>query len=375
MSKKKKIPWTQIIFFAVMLSAGAICGVLIARYLDMSANESNGMDFLSLAILFIGMYVGIYVQLIIHEAGHLVFGLLTGYKLSSFRIGSLMWLNENGKLSLKRLSIAGTGGQCLMVPPELVDGKIPVVLYNLGGSIFNVVFGIIFMLLYMLCKNIPIIPVLFAMTALFGLVFALANGVPMRLGAVDNDGYNALSLSRRKDALRAFWVQMKTNEQISKGIRIKDMPEEWFEVPDDESMKNSMCATVGVFACSRLMDQHKFDEADALMSHLLSIDSGIVGIHRNLMICDRIYCELIGEKRSDILDSYMTKEQQKFMKSMKKFPSVLRTEYLYALIAEKDTDKANKVKELFEKVVRTYPYKSDIEGERELISIAENTIE
>lgn len=62
------------------------------------------------------------------------------------------------------------------------------------------------------------------------------------------------------------------------------MPEEWFTVPSDEAMKNSMAAAVGVFACNRLMDAQYFAKADAVMRHLLEIDSGIIGLHRNLMI-------------------------------------------------------------------------------------------
>ena len=56
---------------------------------------------------------------------------------------------------------------------------------------------------------------------------------------------------------------------------------------------------------------------------------------------------------------------------MKTFPSVLRTEYAYALLGEKDIDKAQKIKDQFEKCAKTYPYPSDIDSERELMEIAE----
>lgn len=50
-----------------------------------------------------------------------------------------MWVKENNQLKFKSLSITGTGGQCLMSPPEMKDGKIPIILYNLGGAILNIV--------------------------------------------------------------------------------------------------------------------------------------------------------------------------------------------------------------------------------------------
>ena len=107
------------------------------------------------------------------------------------------------------------------------------------------------------------------------------------------------------------------------------------------------------------------------MEHLVGIESGIIGLHRSMLICDRMFCELIGENRQDVLDSMLTKEQKQFMKSMKKYPSVLRTEYVYALLGTKDEAKAKASLDLFEKTARTYPYPSEIQAERELIEIAQ----
>ena len=56
---------------------------------------------------------------------------------------------------------------------------------------------------------------------------------------------------------------------------------------------------------------------------------------------------------------------------MRTFPSVIRTEYAYALLVEQDQGKAGKAMETFEKVAKTYPYPNDINSERELIQIAQ----
>ena len=257
-----------------------------------------------------------------------------------------------------------------MAPPDMVDGKIPVILYNLGGSLMNIIAAMVALVVYFVFRNIPLLAMAALLFAMTGFVFAIMNGVPMRMGVVDNDGYNAFALTRNRDALRSFWVQMKINEQIGKGVRLKDMPEEWFVVPSDEAMKNSMVAAMGVFACNRLMDAEKFEEADDLMAHMLALDSGMIGVHRNLMVCDRMYVELITENRKDVLDGMLGKEQKKFMQQMKAFPSVLRTEYVYALLQEKDGEKAQKIKAEFEKQAKRYPYQNDVQSERELMEAA-----
>lgn len=374
--KKRKNVWQQYIGTAFYLLIGVICGLLMVQYTDLvfSAEGSFWTILLSLFGLFVIMYIAIFVQMIIHEAGHLVFGLLSGYHFSSFRIMSFMWVRENGKPRFRRLTIAGTGGQCLMSPPELVDGRIPVILYNLGGSFMNILTGFIFLFLHFAFGAVPFLSAAFLMSAMIGFVFAVMNGFPMRMGAVDNDGYNALSLTRSNEAMRSFWVQMKINEQITKGLRLKDMPDAWFSVPADSDMQNSMTATMGVFACNRLMDQHRFEEADKLMAHQLEIESGMVGLHRNLMICDRIYYELITRNRREVIDEMLSKQQKKFMKSMKNFPSVLRTVYAYNLLAERNSEKAASVKEQFEKYAKSYPYPHEIQAERELMEIAEAKI-
>jgi len=370
--KKKKIVWQQYIGTAFMMLIGAICGFIMVWYIDKSSADTPlYQEILSLAGLFLGMYVALLFHMIVHEAGHLVFGLMTGYKFCSFRIASFMWLKENGKLKLKRLTLAGTGGQCLMTPPDMKDGKIPLVLYNLGGSFINIIVGALFLIGHLIFSDIPFLSPILLIFAAVGFMTAMMNGIPMRMGTVDNDGYNAFALSKNKEAVEAFWVQLKVAEQSSKGVRLKDMPAEWFAVPTDEAMKNSMVATRCVFTCNRLMDEEKFEEADALMAHLLEIDSGIVGLHRALLMCDRIYVELIGENRGNVIEGMVTKEQTKFMKAMKSFPSVLRTQYALALLWERDPAKAEAIKRDFEKTARSYPYSHEIDSERELMQLAE----
>ncbi len=372
--KKKKAKnkglWISVLIFMLI---GAACGVLILMYLDLPNQHGNNnlASFLSFLLLFICMYAAMLIQIILHEAGHLLFGLLTGYRFSSFRIFNLMWVKLDGRVQFRKHGIAGTGGQCLMIPPDLKDGKMPVMLYNFGGAIVNLFSAVVCAGFSFLCPVASLGWTILMMFAVIGLAFALMNGLPVKMGAVNNDGKNALDLSRSEEATRAFWIQMKVNEQISKGIRLKDMPDEWFTVPSEASMNNGIIATVGVMACSRLMDQHLFADADTLMKRLLSQRNGIVGLYRNLMICDRMYVEMISENRKEVLDKMRSKDQLKIMKAMKKYPSVLRTEYVYALLAEKDPAKAKKILAQFDQYSKSYPYPSEIEGERELIKLAE----
>ena len=371
-SNKKKTGGQQWIVTALALALGMICGFLISYHMVSGSlgDRSLGETVILAGFLLLSIYLAMFLQIILHETGHLVFGLLTGYRFSSFRIGNLMWLRAGGKLELKRMSLAGTGGQCLMAPPDMENGTFPVLPYNLGGPIMNGCASALFLAWYFLISGHPLIRLFLLMLAVIGIFFAVMNGVPMRLNMVDNDGRNAFSLGKNPEALRSFWVQLKVSQQQVQGCRLRDMPEEWFLIPSDAQMQNGVIAVMGVFVCNRLMDQHCFEEAERLMRRFLEMDTGMAGLHRQLMYCDRMYCEMIGENRRSEVNRLASQRQKTFLKTMKHYPSVLRTEYTYALLSERDMRKAEAMRERFEKAAAVYPYPSDIEGERELMEIA-----
>ncbi len=371
--KKKSGKWRQHLPSVFFLLIGAVCGILIVEFFwQLKAADNTTVELILTGALYLmGIYIALFLQIIIHETGHLLFGLMTGYKFSSFRIGSYMWIKKGEHIHFSRLSLAGTGGQCLMAPPEFVNGRIPFALYNMGGSLLNLAASLLFLGLFFLFRNSILVSGLCIIAALVGFSFALVNGIPMRLGMVDNDGYNALSLGKNPEALRAFYLQLKIHEELLKGVRIKDMPEEWFVAPSVNNEKNSLVTAISVMACNRLMDAKDFEKADDMMKTLIASDSGLVGLYRSLLTVDRIYCELIGKNRPEMLNLMLDKSLKNFMKTMKNFPSILRTQYAYALLAEKDGIKAEQFKRQFEKVALRYPHPVDIESERELMEVAE----
>lgn len=376
---KKTNNASQIIMLLVFMFIGALCGILMVQYSFSSTKEDfSGMELLYLYIqLIIYMCLAVYLQMVMHEFGHFVFGLLTGYRFTSFRIGSFMWMKQDEKIRFFRMSVAGTGGQCLMAPPDMVNGKMPYVLYNLGGSIMNMFTALLFLAFYFLGREIPYISIFFLITSIFGAAFALGNGIPMQMGVVNNDGYNAMSLGKSLAAIHSFWVQLKTNEMLTKGVRVKDMPEEWFSIPEDKDLMNGVTATMAVYYGNRLMDSHCFTEASAFIDTLISKETAIVGLFKGLLVCDRIYCALISgsdTEITEIIEKLYTKAHKQFIKQMHNNISVIRTKYALALLYEKDRHKAELMQKQFEKYAKKYPYVCDIESERELMEIVRESV-
>ncbi len=369
--KKKKGGCLAMLLYVAI---GFACGIVMSDYMmdTLPSGASMGEEVLSIFAVLAVMYAAIIFATIIHEAGHLVFGLLSGYKFSSFRIFGLMLVRERGKLRLRSFSLAGTAGQCLMSPPEFTSEGIPVILYNLGGIIMNLLTAAVALPIAYLTRDISFLSMLLTVLGIVNIALALINGIPASNGGVANDGYNARSLSRDVDACRAFWVQLKINEAVTMGTRLKDMPEFWFYTAPDEGLLNVHVASVAVFNANRLMDMRCFDEADALMAHLLEADTAMIGIYRSLITLDRIY--LAALRGDDMLARELyTPEIKRFAASMKRFPAVIRCEYAFLRLCERDEESAAAKLAFFERIAKKYPYQSDLDGERELIQLAKNS--
>ena len=373
MKKEKKPRHKGQSWIPMLLSLllGGCAGVLLLNYLiPLGEGLSLGQKLLLFALTLLSLYAAMLLQVIVHEAGHLVFGLLTGYRFLSFRVFSLMLVREEEKLRFRRYSLAGTGGQCLMIPPPLRDGTMPVLLYNFGGAILNLVAAALFFALSLPLPPSSFLRLFLRLLALAGVYYALTNGIPLHLGPVDNDGCNALTLMKSKEAVRVFWVQLKMTEALSRGVRLKDMPEDWFTLPEAGAVSANLFFSAQALASSRLMDAHRFAEADEMMARLLADESAGMGLSRGQLTCDRIFVELIGPNRPEVLEGFLTKEQQKLMKAMKTNISVLRTSYALALLSERNAAKAQRLAADFDRVAVRYPYPCEVEGERELMQLA-----
>ena len=109
----------------VTFGVGCLIGIVlvcagIVSFTDMTWNELVQKLAKIEALEMVGIFAGSIVctlvafvlQIVLHEGGHLLFGLLSGYRFVSFRIFNWTLIRQEGKFRLKRFGIAGTGGQC-----------------------------------------------------------------------------------------------------------------------------------------------------------------------------------------------------------------------------------------------------------------------
>lgn len=361
-NKKRKFPWGIVIWFLCCIGIGIVLGTVMA--------ESNmQFEFKEMAALVLFFLVAQYLHILLHEAGHMIAGLMTGYSFQSYRVGSLMWEKQaDGKIHFSRFSLAGTGGQCLMQPPAYNDGKYPYVWYNLGGVLMNFFLSAVAGVGLIFSQN-PWVNMFLWMMLICGVMFGLLNGVPLKTKQLSNDGCNIVSISKSEAAKRAFWLQMQVNHEVAMGKRLKEMPDEWFAPFPESERANVIVTSVDVFRVNREMDRQALKTAEEKMLTLVQ-DENVAGIYRQLMVFDLAYCEMVQGKAGEYTEKMQEQESRQFAKAMKAFPSIIRTQYAYELLVVKDTEKAEKCREAFEKIGKKYPHPCEIESERELMQLA-----
>ena len=350
------------------LAVGALCGFFMVFSSDPEKFFGTPRDFaMQMALCMVLILAAYIIQSVIHELGHLVFGLLTGYKFISFRIGSFMFIKKDGKLRIKLYNIVGTGGQCLMMPPPWRE-NLPTALYNFGGCIFNFISAVLFLIIFISAEKGSFFALFSGMLCAVGFGNVLLNGIPLRVNGISNDGNNALILGKNPSALRAFWLQLYVNGLLSEGERYKNMPEEWFFVPGGEDLFDPMVCTVGVMKYNYYFDIHDFEKAETVANYMLHAP-GLLGLHRNELSCELLFLRIFRGAEPGEINALYTRELDKYIKATANYVSRRRLAYAYQLLYLKNITMAQKCLEVFEKTVKTYPYSSEIENEKEIIEL------
>ena len=106
----------------------------LEEFLSAFGKLEPGEGILSIITGIGALIVSLFLLVTIHEGGHLVCGLLSGYRFVSFRLFNLTVIRSEGRLRVKHFAVAGTGGQCLLSPPDLPLKDIPVVWLSFPSS-------------------------------------------------------------------------------------------------------------------------------------------------------------------------------------------------------------------------------------------------
>ena len=332
------------------LAIGAIIGLILAFLLILIIDGKEGLNnamnkdinasklAISIACTFASLIITAILQFALHEVGHLLFGLATGYKFSSIRIYKYALVKDDSGFHIKKFNIQGTGGQCIMTLPEDTNPtRVPFFWYNAGGVIVNVLLFAISIAVLSYCDLGMVADSFFIMLAITGAFIALINGIPLSFNGLCNDGRNILLLMRDKRSRHFFLRMMQVASELSRGKRLKDMPREWFEDIPVDSPKDYFLLTNRINYAALLEDLGRFDEARQVYEEINSFGKDLPGMIKLDIGADHILMELLTTARHDIVDTIYDKSQQAYINSSYKF-SPIKAVAQYALALHHDND-------------------------------------
>ena len=227
-------------------------------------------DVLEIAWMLVAVLIAFILNVVLHEGGHLVAGLLTGYRFVSFRFLNSTLIRRNGRLQWGNYELAGTGGQCLMAPPDRPIDQIDTRWYNAGGVLANILIAVISALLLWAFDLPDWLDELLVMMIILGLFIGVGNGIPMKMGGVATDGLNLLQLEKDIPSKQCFCNILEMNARNQEGEPYHDMPERLFNLPKPIDWENTIHVGAVLMAATRMLVLHQWEEAYLLLTEVLS---------------------------------------------------------------------------------------------------------
>ena len=346
--QRKKYPLSA---HLIAIALGAVIGVAIGFALGpvldaLGAGESAGGTLIGLGAALIALAALYFVTVVVHEAGHLAFGLATGWRFVSFRVGSFILVRQSGRFALRRYTVAGTGGQCLLEPPS--DDP-PMLLYNLGGPLVNLAQGL---LLLVPASGVP--RVLCVTAGALGLLTGAFNLLPFR--RLPTDGGNLLRLKKDARTRRSFVRMTRVNALLTRGEPLRDAPADWFPegLPADD--EEAFILTDYIAAADRVFSRGEYEAALDRYAYMLERCKNLYPMHQSELRCYVLMLEYALRGDTDRAKMLDTKELRRYEAATAVYPARAALAAVRARAKGEDDAKALAA---FEKTAARSPHPGD----------------
>lgn len=322
--------------------------------------DNTGAELLTLGGLILLGLVFIFLHTIIHEGGHLLCGLMTGWKFVSFRIGCFTLVKQDNKLKFKKTTVVGTGGQCLMSPPLCKPSECPFFLYLLGGGAVNILTGAVALLIGSFTVGLP--SIILNIFAIVGFGLGVMNLFPAKMGGTMNDGYQIfIELPKNPKSKTAQYLLLAANALLTESESAADMPEavrNEIMSFDYSDLSDTATTNLLLYKAAILFERGCYEEIREIYQRIADSDVTL-DLFKKEARCELLYLEIMGDCNPEKIEKLADKKQLEYIKLTALYPSRKRLMYAYYLIYKKDEAMAEKEYEALLKVAETHPVKAE----------------
>lgn len=350
--KENKILLLTIIGFIIISFVNTI---LIAKRPDIAyIKENYGTVFLITFDIF-SIVASIFIQIFLHELGHSLAAIFSGYDFTFFRLGSFALVKKNGKLKIAKFEIPGTGGQALFAPKGKAYENFPYKIYMYAGIISNLFFSILAFIIMYFNKNYFLDQFSYFFASV-GIYIFLTNGLKID-AEISNDAMQVKLLDKYEEYRIFIKYNLKIARLLVDGKEIKDMDQD--EVDFILSCDNQF-AEMGIlkgdyYSQNLDLDKAKEEYEKALDKEILS-DT----LQKQALVNEIIYLSLIKKDQANY-EKYFSKEFEFFLDNfLLKLVNGYYTKYAKLLLIDKDQKAAEELKTQYIRFRKNYIFESEI---------------
>ncbi len=190
----------------------------------------NYLSATSLVVAFLLYFLSSALHLLVHECGHFIGGVISGYKLLCLQLGPMnIVVGKNNKPAI--VWKGSLSGQCVMLPKNIEDVRFKA--YNSGGICANVL--VIVLSFCLLLFDSFWTSLLFIELVCVGVQKLIVNAVPHKTNSVPNDGYIIKILKKDKAIQKDYAMYLRLYGKLFLGENI--IPQDFIyerEASEDE---------------------------------------------------------------------------------------------------------------------------------------------
>lgn len=349
----------------MVLISAILFGFIIGICLSINTNEINTILF-GIILVITGL-----LQIIIHELGHLFFGILSGYKFIAIGFCGIAIYHYPDGYKLKKMIIPGASGYCQMKPNRSVE-KTNVGLYLMGGVLANAISILISILLIIFTTVNGYILLLIVMNIVIGSLFIVLNWLPLKLGIL-NDGQQFKDTKDNKESRIILYKSMELTAEYICGRMISEILSP-AELDTEESEKNINGFIYELMKVNAYYEKLDFKLAQEKLERLAQENlPEMVKLEYSREI---FFVEIMRENGDKDKIENLHSELKRYLKITKDQPSTQRTIYAYEILNKKDNKRSGKkAKKKFEQTLKGHPYLGAIKTENILIDYIETKVE
>lgn len=299
---------------------------------------------IGLTILFEILFIllSFIISTIIHELGHMVFGLISGYHLVSFRILNLALVNDGKRLKFMWMNFNPLAiGQCMMAPPKYNKDKTKFYLYNFGGLIFTYSLIILSLLLVLLINN-NWVRIIFIPLLSLNLYFGISNSIYFDGGV--NDMCNYIYVKKDPMLVSSILYELEFNRNLLLGKRYKAKTTYPIHL---NGPLNYLTFPAYIYRFYYAIDKEDFKLAkkyiDKIRNDLYNL---AYPPYRTISILEILYADIVIEENIDYLKRDLKKITDNILKIIKTDKELENIYMIYKKISNNDYEIDKEVEEI-----------------------------